>query len=468
MPRLASPRAGRLALALTLLARSAAAASSSSRGRALLDHDEAWFRDVPEGGAWNALDPSRPLDDQVARTTCLASDAFVRAEGSKFTLGGRDFVFAGWNQWEVLEAASDAPPPFRHLPLPGREHVVRQMNEAVANGLKVVRMWAHTITPGHAMQPEPGAFDEDILEGMDFVMDEARKRGLKIIWAVSDNWYDVGGLNQFVRWSPTARAKEDFFTDAKVHELYVRTFETIATRVNTINGVAYRDDPTIMAWNLANEARCPGCDPSVMQAWIEKTCAAFKAIDANHLIGVGHEGFHGVGSGMEDRNPGNGGSRWAAREGQDFLRNAATPCVDYVGVHVWPDDWNLKTVDFLKKYVEEHARDANEAIKSPKKPFILEEFGKIVDRNDPRQNRENERGGRRTRERDEYFAAGFDVAEKLASEGLLAGTLFWHWYDRGVGPGKYGVRSNDSTWALIEKHAEFMNALGGQRAFCEK
>ena len=185
----------------------------------------------------------------MARTTCLASDAFVRAEGSKFTLGGRDFVFAGWNQWEVLEAASDAPPPFRHLPLPGREHVVRQMNEAVANGLKVVRMWAHTITPGHAMQPEPGAFDEDILEGMDFVMDEARKRGLKIIWAVSDNWYDVGGLNQYVRWSPTARAKEDFFTDAKVHELYVRTFETIATRVNTINGVAYRDDPTIMAWN---------------------------------------------------------------------------------------------------------------------------------------------------------------------------------------------------------------------------
>jgi hypothetical protein len=51
-------------------------------------------------------------------------------------LRGKNFVFAGWNQWEVLEAASDAPPPFRHLPLPGREHIVRLMNEAVENGLK--------------------------------------------------------------------------------------------------------------------------------------------------------------------------------------------------------------------------------------------------------------------------------------------------------------------------------------------
>jgi|AntAceMinimDraft_11_1070367.scaffolds.fasta_scaffold107472_1 hypothetical protein len=51
-------------------------------------------------------------------------------------LGGENFVFAGWNQWEVLEAASDAPPPFRHLPLPGREHIVRLMNEAVENGMK--------------------------------------------------------------------------------------------------------------------------------------------------------------------------------------------------------------------------------------------------------------------------------------------------------------------------------------------
>ena len=115
-------------------------------GRALLDHDADWFRTIDDGGAHNALDLGKPVGDQATATTCNGRDDFVHTAGDQFTLGGKKFVFAGWNQWEVLEAASGAPPPFRHLPLPGREHIVRIMNEAVDAGLKVVRMWAHTVS----------------------------------------------------------------------------------------------------------------------------------------------------------------------------------------------------------------------------------------------------------------------------------------------------------------------------------
>ena len=115
-------------------------------GRALLDHDADSFRTIDDGGAHNALDLGKPVGDQATATTCNGRDDFVRTAGDQFTLGGKKFVFAGWNQWEVLEAASGAPPPFRHLPLPGREHIVRIMNEAVDAGLKVVRMWAHTVS----------------------------------------------------------------------------------------------------------------------------------------------------------------------------------------------------------------------------------------------------------------------------------------------------------------------------------
>lgn len=288
---------------------------------------------------------------------------------------------------------------------------------------------------------------------------DARRR------AVADNWYPVGGIDQYVEWSPTASRHQDFFTDVGAFELYENTFETLANRVNSITGVAYKDDPTIMAWNLANEARCQGCDSRVMQSWIERVCASFKARDPNHLVGIGYEGFYGPNSGKVDRNPGKGGSTWASREGQDFIANNRASCVDYVGVHVWPDDWNFEGVDFQKTFIREHVEDARRDI--PGKPFVLEEFGKIVDKNDPEENRRNDAGRRVTKTRDAYFRAAYEAAEAAAEAGDLAGTLFWHWYDRGVGPGRYGVRSNDSTFPIIQKHARRMNDIAGTKTSCD-
>lgn len=71
-------------------------------------------------------------------------------------------------------------------------------------------MWAHTITPGHAIQSAPGRWNEDILRGMDFVLAEARKRGLKIIWCVLR-----------LRFSPPARdcKREESKSDALLRRL---------------------------------------------------------------------------------------------------------------------------------------------------------------------------------------------------------------------------------------------------------
>lgn len=103
----------------------------------------------------------------------------------------------------------------------------------------------------------------------------------------------MGGIKQYVEWSRTARRHQDFFTDDLAMKYFEDTFTTLATRVNTINGIAYKDDATIMAWNLANEARCQRCKSSVMQTWIERMCAKLKTVAPNHLVGIGYEGFYG-------------------------------------------------------------------------------------------------------------------------------------------------------------------------------
>jgi mannan endo-1,4-beta-mannosidase len=447
--------------------------SQTRSARQLLDHDSVWFRGESTGGAHNALDSSRSVDDQVRATTCLPRDAFVRvaSDGTTFELNGEPFVFAGWNQWEVLEAVSEAPPPFRHLPLPGREHVVRQMNEAVEAGLKVMRMWAHTITEGHEMQKSPGVFDERILEGLDFVLSEASKRGLKLVLAVADNWYPVGGIDTYVKWSPTASRHSDFFTDETALKYFINTHKYLSDRINSITGMKYKDDPTILAWNLANEARCQNCDSEVMNAWIEKTCRAFKRNAPNHLVGIGTEGFYGPESRFHrTENPGLGGSTWASKEGQDFLRNAAIDCVDYAGVHVWPDDWNAEQVggvQFQRRFIKQRIDAIRDLLPGKKpKPFVLEEFGKTVTQDQVEENALNRMGGRKTPKRVMYFRGAFDESEKAAEEGSLSGTLFWHWYDRGIGPGKYGVRSNDDVFADIKEHAREMNRISGVPSRC--
>ena len=95
-----------------------------------------------------------------------------------------------------------------------------------------------------------------------------------------------------------------------------------------------------------------------------------------------------------------------------------------------------------------------------KKPFVLEEFGIIVGKSPEERKRD-------MKKRDLYFKNAYETTEKLAKEKKISGSMFWHFYDEGVGPGRFGVRTSDvSTWKLIENHAKFMAALSGLQTSC--
>jgi len=55
-------------------------------------------------------------------------------------------------------------------------------------------------------------------------------------------------------------------------------------------GFSIRNDPTIMAWELANEPRGFHNNAAAFNTWLDDTVAHIKSLDPNHLVTTGCEG----------------------------------------------------------------------------------------------------------------------------------------------------------------------------------
>ena len=86
-------------------------------------------------------------------------------------------------------------------------------------------------------------------------MPRPAQHGIKLIIPLTNNWNDFGGMDQYVRWAD-GQYHDDFYTDPVIRGWYKDWITHVLNRVNTLTGVAYKDDPTVMAWELGNEPRC--------------------------------------------------------------------------------------------------------------------------------------------------------------------------------------------------------------------
>lgn len=101
-------------------------------------------------------------------------------------------------------------------------------------------------------------------------------------------------------------------------------------RTNTLTGVKYKDDPTVMTGELGNEPRCkgsgvypqsPNCTTQTLVNWADEMTRHIKSIDRRHLASVGDEGFF-----CDDPTS----SDWITNcgEGVDTIALAKLPAVD--------------------------------------------------------------------------------------------------------------------------------------------
>lgn len=361
---------------------------------------------------------------------------FVRVEGTRFMLDGKPYRFAGANFWygAYLGAAGG---------IGDRGRLVAELDQLKAAGIDNLRVLAMSEASGFkrgvrpAIMTAPGQYDERLLQGIDFLLDEMGKRDMKAVLYLNNFWQWSGGMSQYVSWftgEPVSAHDPDqtgdwngfmqnsarFYAIADAQKLYRDAIRTVITRTNTVNGKTYVDDPTVMSWQLANEPR-PGSDADghpnfpVFKQWVHDTAGYIRSLAPKQLVSTGSEGGWGT-------------------LGSDalFEESHATPNVDYLTFHLWPSNWRwidhddpaARLASGLKKSLEYIDRHIDLADRMGK-PIVLSEFGLNRDKGayDPTSG---------TTARDAFYQAVYHHLLRRAKAGdAIAGSNFWAWGGRG-------------------------------------
>jgi mannan endo-1,4-beta-mannosidase len=323
-----------------------------------------------------------------------SASQYVSTGGNEFRFDDRPYTVAGTNSFWCTYSYWD------------RSAIDETIADAVAMDLNTLRVWGFGSGSPQLFQPAAREYNEAAFERFDHLIEQARANDIKLVVALGNYWPDFGGIDQYVEWSDNAETRSDFYEDETCQSIYRDYLRYVLTRKNTLTGAEYREDPTIMLWELLNEARHPAAhDGEVLHRWAHDTARFVKSLDDAHLVSTGVEGFV-LGATAEYDDIG----YWMNTQGYDFVGIHDSPYIDAASIHLYPDSWrisNAAAIQFLRDRAREAATELD-------KPIYVGEFGKAV-------NRHATDADRQLGVRNERYAQWYDV---MAGEDVN-GALFW-------------------------------------------
>ncbi|KAG8820188.1 hypothetical protein FRC19_009081 [Serendipita sp. 401] len=392
----------------------------------------------------------------VAATATLAGwtlPGFAYASGENFAINGQKFYYFGTNAYwfSFLSDIND---------------VSIAMDQAKAAGIKVIRTWGFrevnaTYVPGGLPKyGDEGAgpstiyfqkwtdgvpainYGDNGLKRLDQIVTLAEKKGLKIIFALTNNWADYGGSDVYVA-NLGGKYHDDFYTNSAMKSAWKKYVKAVVTRL--------KHRPGVFAWELGNEPRCGAdgtrnfprsdhCTVTTITSWAREMSDYIRSLDPYHMIAAGTEGFF---NGTSDD--------WAynGADGVDSEGILRLPNIDFGTFHLYPDWWS-KTPEWGTNFTIAHAKLQNKV----RKPVISEEYGWLLD-----SDRQAWLGRSSNVTRNEAIGAWQAAAIKYK----IAGDMYWQ---LGVDGLSFGNSTNDGftifmkspeAKQLIFEHAKKMN-----------
>lgn len=355
-----------------------------------------------------------------------AQTDFVQVKDGHFVRHGEPYYYVGTNFWygAILGSKGQGG---------DRKRLNRELDFLKEQGIDNLRILVGAdgergvktkVEP--TLQVAPGVYNDTILDGLDYLLMEMGRRGMVAVLYLNNSWEWSGGYGFYLEQAGEGKAprpNEDgypafmnfvqkYATSEKAHQLFYNYVRFIISRVNRYTGKAYKDDPTIMSWQIGNEPRAFSKEAlPAFERWLAEASSLIRSLDSNHLISIGSEGSWGCENDIAC-----------------YERICADKNVDYCNIHLWPYNWSWARKEHLVEDLGVSCKNTKEYIDAHLsvcarigKPVVMEEFGY------PRDGFSFTPGSS-TQGRDGYYQYVFGlVADNAEKGGYFAGCNFWGW-----------------------------------------
>ena len=308
--------------------------------------------------------------------TGIKRTPWIKAENTAFIKEGKPFRFIGANAVNIVfydDWGLDI------------EKAIRAARENNISVLRIYLDWGW-------------AKDEDI----DRIIDISRRNRIHLILTLTDCCCsgNYASLEKYFY----VHAPFCNLTNKQCILAFKRRIRQIITRRNSVNGIIYRDDPTILAWEIANELEYQRFSHGEVKHWIEEISKYIKSLDGRHLLTIG------LSIGESD-----------LKNYPRLPRLFDAFNIDFFSVHFYASSRQQgEPVYRLKDNYPEQLRSLVDAFLMIGKPVIIGEFG-LSDSGDFNYKM---RKGPQSKGR---YSSVFKEAMDAAFSAGASGVMFWGW-----------------------------------------
>ncbi|SCV74634.1 BQ2448_7663 [Microbotryum intermedium] len=243
---------------------------------------------------------------------------WVKRSGQQLTLNGKNFRMVGPNIYWLCNDENIPGVPKGYPTDKGR--IREALAIAVAMGANSVRLTTCGVSVGsrYLLEPTRGRFDASAWDIHDYAIFAAGRYGLRVVLPLVDKLsrglthpqlgeaplifvmyisysYYHGGKYTFLKWFGVSQSNfgAKFYTNKHVVAEFRNYVTTVMSRYNPYTKKAYKDDPTIMAWETGNElGGYIGREGYPPYAWTNSIAGLIKGLSPKSLVIDGTDGFY--------------------------------------------------------------------------------------------------------------------------------------------------------------------------------